>query len=147
MCPRVFVLDDEHGVVAPLFLQTVRTKAAARGLPLYECPSPLFPEGLDHLLLPTLGIAILTSNRLHKVDFPVYRRIHAARFVDPDALMRHKSRLGFNRRSAKQLLDEAVAAATLAKSWHDRLEAPYIAAMDWDVAAGIEARLMSELLG
>lgn len=35
MCPRVFVLDDEHGVAAPLFLQTVRAKAAARGLSLY----------------------------------------------------------------------------------------------------------------
>lgn len=146
MCPRVFVLDDEHGVAAPLFLQTVRTKAAARGVPLYECPSPLFPDKLDHLLLPTLGVALLTSNRLHKVDFPVYRHIHAARFTDAEALTRHKNRLGFNRRSAKQLLDEAVAASALAKSWHDRLEAPYVAAMDFDAVAGIEARLMSDLL-
>ena len=147
MCPRVFVLDDEHGVAAPLFLQTVHTKAAARGLPLYACPSPLFPDQLEHLLLPTLGVAILTSNRLHKVDFPVYRHIHAARFLDAEALARHKNRLGFNRRSAKQLLDEAVAASALAKSWHDKLEAPYVAAMDFDATAGIETRLMSELLG
>ena len=146
MCPRVFVLDDEHGVAAPLFLQTVRTKAAARGLPLYACPSPLFPDQLDHLLLPTLGMAILTSNRLHKVDFPVYRHIHAARFLDADKLTRHKSRLGFNRRAAKGLLDEAVAASVLAKSWHDKLEAPYVSAMDFDAAAGIEAKLLSDLL-
>ncbi|MBR3289686.1 MAG: hypothetical protein IKI63_02785 [Clostridia bacterium] len=147
LCPRVFVLDDEHGVAAPVYLETVRAKAVERGVPLYACPSPLFPEQLEHLLLPTLGVAILTSNRLHKVDFPVYRRIHAARFLNSDALTRHKNRFGFNRRAAKQLLDEAVAASSLAKSWRDRLEAPYIAAMDWDTAAEIEARLMSELLG
>ena len=146
MCPRVFVLDDEHGVAAPLFLQTLQARAVAKGIPFYACPSPLFPEQLDHLLLPSLGVAILTSNRLHKVDFPVYRRIHAARFLDVDRLSRHKNRLGFNRRAAKQLLDEAVAAAVLAKSWHDKLEAPYIAAMDWEAAAGIEARLMRDLL-
>lgn len=147
LCPRVFVLDDEHGVAAPLFLQTVRAKAAARNIPFYACPSPFSPDKLEHLLLPSLGVAILTSNRLHKVDFPVYRRIHASRFLDVGALARHKNRFGFNRRAAKQLLDEAVAAAALAKTWHDRLEAPYIAAMDWDAAAGIEARLTSELLG
>lgn len=146
LCPRVFVLDDEHGVAAPLYLQTVRDKALSRGVPFYACPSPLLPDQLSHLLLPTLGVAILTSNRLHKVDLPVYRRIHAARFLDADALARHKNRLGFNRRAAKQLLDEAVAAATLAKSWHDRLEAPYVAAMDWDAAARIEADLMRKLL-
>ena len=146
MCPRVFVLEDEYGVAAPLYLQTVRAKALARGIPFYACPSPLFPDQLDHLLLPTLGVAILTSSRLHKADVPVYRRIHAARFVSADAVARHKNRLHFSRRAVKGLLDEAVAAASLAKSWHDRLEAPYVAAMDWEAAGRIEADLMRQLL-
>ena len=70
----------------------------------------------------------------HKVDFPVYRRIHATRFYDAEQLRAKRQVAAFNRRAAAELLAQAQAFAAAAKSVHDDMERFSIDAMDWDRA-------------
>ncbi|MGN0172224.1 MAG: hypothetical protein ACI39E_05535, partial [Acutalibacteraceae bacterium] len=134
LCPRLFVIEDEYGAVSARCLARLRSAALAAGLDIISCACPLFPHTkLEHLLIPSIGVGFLTSNSRHKMDFPVYRRIHAARFIDASVLKAKKQQLSFNRRAAGELLLEAVRAAEETKKHHDRMEALHVAAMDWEL--------------
>ena len=131
LCPRIVSLEDDTGAVAPLFLETVRERAQAAGYEMFSCYCPLAPTRLMHLLIPEAGLALTTSNARHKADYPVYRRIHAARFLDAETVKAHRPRQSFHRRAVRELLAEATAASAAAKQLHDALEALYLPAVDW----------------
>ena len=132
LCPRIYAIEDEQGAAASLLLSELERQATADGKRCITCPCPLFPsDGPEHLLLPELGLAFTVSNSFHKVDFPVFRRIHASRFLDTERLRRHRQRLSFLRRAAAELLREATALSARAKAVHDRLEQLDAASMDW----------------
>lgn len=132
LCPRIYAIEDEQGAAAALLLSELKNAAVADGKRCIVCPCPLFPDdGPEHLLLPELGLAFTTSNSFHKVDFPVFRRIHASRFLDTERFRRHRQRLSFLRRATAEILREATALSAQAKAVHNRLEQYNIAAMDW----------------
>lgn len=132
LCPRIYAIEDEQGAVASLLLSELAKTAAADGKRCIACPCPLFPnDGPEHLLLPELGLAFTTSNSFHKVDFPVFRRIHASRFLDTEQFRHHRQRLCFLRRIATEHLLEATALSAQAKAVHDRLEQYSATVMDW----------------
>ena len=143
LCPRIYAVEDEHGAVARVLMDRIVQRAVAAGYRPFVCPCPLAPaDKVEHVLLPDLGVGFTVSNSFHKAEFPVYRRIHAARFTDTDALKRKKQRLQFNRRIARELLDEAVSLSILAKAQHDKMEQLNIAAMDWGQATAIADRVL-----
>lgn len=138
LCSRIYAIEDEYGAASRLLLAELRGRALAAGLEIITCACPLSPyDKLEHLLIPSLGLGFTTSGGCHKVDFPVYRRIHAARFTDAERLRQKRQILSFNRRAARELLAEAVSIAGDAKHVHDRMEAFNVRAMDWEKADGI----------
>ncbi|MBQ9413819.1 MAG: hypothetical protein IJU16_01690 [Clostridia bacterium] len=132
LCPKLYVIEDEDGAAADMLLPRLLEGALAAGQDAIVCSSPLFPQGApSHLLIPAIGVGFLTSSSRRKVDFPVFRRLHAARFLEHDALKSKKQQMGFNRRAAKEMLQEAVNASTEAKHHHDKMEDVNLSAMDW----------------
>ena len=138
LCPRIYAVEDDYGAASRLFFTELRQRALAAGLDIITCACPLAPyDKIEHLLVPSLGLGFTTSNPWHKADFPVYRRIHAARFTDAEKLRLKRQLLSFNRRAARELLGEAVAISAEAKALHDKMEQFNIAAMDWQQAEDI----------
>lgn len=146
LCPRIYTVEDEYGGAASLLLSELCRYAAADGLRCLSCPDPLFPtEGPAHLLFPEIGLGFTVSNRFHAVDFPTFRRIHASRFLAPDALRPHRARLQFLRRGAAELLGEATSLCARAKAAHDELEAYYVAACDREQLQQLTDRVLAAL--
>ena len=147
LCPRVYVIEDDYGPVAALLLARLRLRALAAGQPVITCRCPLHPCGApEHLLLPAAGVAFTTSNRWHKADFPVYRRIHAARFLDAEALRRHRQKISFLRRAGQEVLDQAVGQAGLALQAQREVERYVAAAVDRRGEEALLARLLEEIV-
>ena len=145
LCPRIYSIEDEQGASSRLLLDELRNRALEAGLDVISCACPLFPqEKLEHLLIPSIGVGFTTSGPWHKADFPVYRRIHAARFTDVDRLRARKQVLSFNRRAARELLNEAIAISAEAKRTHDTMEQFNMAAMDWEGATMLTEWIVSE---
>jgi len=132
LCPRIYAFLDEHGAVASSMISRLCERAVAAGHDGILCPCPLSEEKGEHLLIPSLGVGFLTSNSHHRIDYPVFRRIHATRFTDSVSLKAKKQQLSFNRRAADELIGEAVAAMRDAKAHHDRMEQLHSAVMDWE---------------
>ena len=146
LCPKLYVLEDEYGAVSARFMTAVRERSLQAGHEIVTCFSPLSQDAPSHILIPSVGVGFLTSNSRETVDFPVYRRLHASRFTDNDALREKKQQLRFNRRAAAEMLGEAVRCAADAKAHHDRMEALHIAAMDWDKWQTIADEAMTSIM-
>lgn len=132
ICPRIYVIEDEYGAASARLLSVLAEYGTACGHHVIACPCPLAPtDGPEHLLLPDIGVGFTTSNSFHTVDFPVFRRIHASRFTDSEALRLKRARLSFNRRAAVELLSEAASSFEQAGLAHAELEAINASAMDW----------------
>lgn len=143
LCPRIYTVVDEHGAAASRLLNELKKRAMAAGHTVTVCACPLSPEHrTEHLLIPALGLAFITANDTHAVDFPTYRRLHVTRFLDTEALKAQRQRMAFNRHAAEELLAGATTALIEARTAHDRMEAICGGAMDWDRATVMGDRLL-----
>ena len=137
LAEQYVVFHDEYGAAARLIMETLRTEALARGYSIITCRCALHPEDkIDHILIPELKLAFLTSNSWHRCAFPGQQNVHCVRFTDAVHLNDYRARLRFNRKAANELMQQAVALMAQAKACHDELETYYHAAVDF---AAVEA--------
>ena len=102
-------------------------------------------EKIDHLLVPELGLAFVTSGPFHRFEPMGDRVIHAARFMNKNGLWARKARLKFDLRAAKELVQEAGALLGEARSTHRQIEAFYTSAMDFSKADAALENLCASL--
>lgn len=146
LCPRIFVVVDEDGAVSGLLMREWCRLAVAAGQRVLACPCPLSPDSrVEHLLLPDLGTAFLSSGPFHPVDFPVYRRIHGVRFADNDRLTEHQRKRHLNRRLARELLSGAAEAMGEAAALHRKRETLTAQAVDRQAVDQLTERLIRSL--
>ena len=144
LCPRVYEFTDGWELAGE-GLARLHAAAAAGGWDTVVCPSPEDLNRMEHLLIPGLGLAFVTSCPGMDYGKKPYRRIR----LDAMAETEGKSRLRFQTRMTALLREEAVDALKEAKRNHDALEAVYNPYVDFDgvrAQAALEAgRLLSYL--
>lgn len=144
LCPRVYEFADswELGGAA---MARLHAAAVKKGWDTIACVAPEEPERIEHLLIPGLGLAFVTSKPGMDYGKKPFRRIR----LDAMAEVEKKAPLKFRMRMVSVLRQEAVAALQEAKTCHDRLEAVYNPYVDFDgvrTLAALEAgRLLSWL--
>lgn len=146
MCDRVYLIDDEWGASSRLLLSALRSAALSAGLDIITCYCPLSPyEKLEHLIIPSIGMAFITTNRYSNLSLEPCRRIHAKRFTDMVKLKTRKQRISFNRKAAQEMLGEAVKLLVESKNIHDEIESYYIASMDYKKVDARAAETLSHM--
>ena len=122
-CSRIYELADSYGLSHTMLTHLLAGITAA-GYDVVACPSPMAPERLEHLLVPQLGLAFLSSTAAPVPCHP-YRRIRLDAMAGADLLRRNRPRLRFAKKVSAALVDEAVSSLAQAKQMHDALEALY----------------------
>lgn len=145
LCKRVYELADTYGL-AHQMLTHLLAGAVAAGHDVIACPSPMSPDRLEHLLIPGLSLAFVTSTPALPYGRRPYRRIRLDAMADPEAVRRSKARLKFSRKVSGALMDEAVDSLAQAKSMHDDLEALYNPYVDFDKVHAIADSAAAEVL-
>lgn len=144
LCPRVYEFADSWELAGES-LARIHAAAAAGGWDTIVCPSPENLDRIEHLLIPGLGLAFVTSRPGMDYGKKPYRRIR----LDAMAAVEGKTRLRFQARMAALLREEGVAALKDAKANHDKLEAVYNPYVNFDgvreLAAIETGRLLSYL--
>ena len=123
-CSRVYELSDTYGL-GHLLLTHLLSGAVAAGWDVIACPSPMAPDRLEHLILPQLSLAFITTGPGMPWPGRPYRRLRLDAMADRELLRRSKGRLSFSRKVSAALMDEAVSSLAQAKAMHDDLEALY----------------------
>lgn len=145
LCKRVYELCDTYGL-GGILLTHLAGGAMAAGYDVIVCPSPLFPERLEHLLIPALSLAFVTGTATHPYPGQTYRRLRMDAMADPEALRHNRARLRFSRKVSAALMEEAAAALAEAKAKHDALEALYNPHVDFAQVYATAERIAAELL-
>lgn len=154
LCHKVYELRDSYGLGAGM-LTALAAGAMAAGYDIILCPSPLFPDRAEHLLIPELSLAFVTSSP--ELDYSArgrgleqigqaFRRIRVDAMADGELMSQFKSRIKFSRKVETALLGEAVDALGEAKAEHDRLEALYNPHVDFDGVYAQAREIAGELL-
>ena len=145
LCRRVYELSDTYGLGAGM-LTALAAGAMAAGYDVILCPSPLFPDRAEHLIVPELGLAFVTSTPTLPYTGRPYRRVRVDAMADGETMKQFKSRLKFSRRVSAALLSEGTAALAQAKAEHDVLESFYNPHVDFDGVYAQARDLTQELL-
>ncbi len=145
LCSRVYELADSYGL-AHLFLEPLLTNAVAAGYDVIACPSPLSPMYLEHLIIPELSLAFVTScDTMHYEKRP-YRRIRLDAMADKELIHLLKPRIRFSKRVSGALIEEAVESLNEAKLLHDQLEGLYHPFVDFNQVTQMANKLAETIL-
>ncbi len=144
LCKRVYELADSYGL-AHVMLTQLLAGAVAAGHDVVACLSPMAPSRLEHLLIPELSLAFVTSFPALPYDRRPYRRIRLDAMVDGEGLQRNKARLRFSRKVSAALIDEAVDSLGQAKTMHDELEAIYNPYVDFERVGQVAEQIAQQI--
>ena len=103
LCKRVYELADTYGL-AHSMLTHLAAGALASGHDVIVCPSPLFPDRMEHLLIPSLSLAFVSASPSLPYPKRPYRRIRLDAMADAELLRRNKARLKFSRKVSAALV-------------------------------------------
>ena len=125
LCPRIIELHDTYGL-SPFFLLPIRDAALAAGFEVISCWCTQNPATkLEHLLIPALGLAFISTNRCITLSTQPERRIRLDAYLPPDDTRALRARLRLQTKCEEALLAEAFSALDRAKAGHDLLERLY----------------------
>lgn len=141
LCPKVYEFADSWEL-AGAGLVRLHQAAEANGWDTIVCPSPEETERIEHLLVPGLGLAFVTSRPGMDYGKKPFRRIRLDAMAEPEG----KARLRFQTRMAALLREEGVMALKDAKANHDKLEAVYNPYVDFDGVRALAAMETGRLL-
>lgn len=144
LCKDVYIIEDEWGAASTAILSEIRDYAIKMNLAFISCYCSInVPDKIDHILFPSIGLGISTSNSYHSADGNF--RIQAQELMNP---VNDYELAGMNKHSllARELIDLAANHVAQAKNLHDRLEKYYISAMDFSKVDEIYQRLIEDIL-
>lgn len=129
---RIYAIEDEYGV-GSLLIKELEKKATIFGHDVIVCNCPVLGTP-EHLFIPDLSIAFVTSNSHHRTDGKACRHINIKRFTDYDTLRLKKARIGFNRRASRELYEQAVSLLVEAKANDDIMRDCYLPSINLETA-------------
>ena len=133
---KIYLIKAPVGVSSERLLNLFMEGAVYRGFRAegYYCPMKPSTK-LEHLLIPQLGLAFITSNQYHTVNASALDAevisIELGSIIRRDTIRYQENILEDSKAKMEELLDMAVVCLTQAKKEHDDLEKYYIPNMDF----------------
>ncbi len=143
---RVYDLRDPYGF-AHILLTPILQAALRSGYDAYACYSPLHPDRLEHLIIPALSLAFVTSNDYYAYEKEAYRRINISGVVERESLREIRGKVRLLHKIEHALLDDAVAELHGTKKYHDHLEELYRPHLDFQALTACTEDLIQKILG
>lgn len=124
---NVYVLCGSPGTQKSKLLNGISTMAASKGYDVEVYHHPLIPDKIEHIIIPELDTAIVTSNEINKATFT------GTQFYLENYLYGSKDsreRIAYTRLTFNTLIEKALEILNNAKKLHDQLETYYIPNMN-----------------
>ncbi|MEF9983867.1 MAG: hypothetical protein RR806_01030 [Oscillospiraceae bacterium] len=143
LAEKVYVLQDDFGPSSKILLSAIKNEAISNGYEVISCYSPISSEEkLEHLFVPKLELAFITTNQFNNIDVPPYRIINSRRFTDFAKLKLKKKHLSFNKRSTMQMLAQSVELLREISSCQKEIDEIYKKAVNYDMVNIINDELL-----
>lgn len=142
---KVYILKGGPGTGKTNILQYLYEEAIKRNLYVEVYHTPLTPDRIEHVLIPELGVAIVTSNEITNIDFKgtVY---DMNTLLNRVAIEKNSEEINDVKETFFMLLNKGLACIKSAKALHDELETGYIPNMDFKKVDEISKEVIEKLL-
>lgn len=135
--PKRIVVTGEPGTGKSTLLKAVAQAAVTQGFDLDIFHSPLDPHAIDHVIIPRLGVAVITSTVISPYEHPDATLVNLNEYRDYDKVKRHRQQTEDAMALFRQVLDRAVQTLAETKAVRDVLEGYYVDAMDFSKVEAI----------
>lgn len=125
-CEKVYVLNGGPGTGKTEILKFMVSESIKRGFFVEVYHDPLIPERIEHIIIPKLNTAVLTSNEINNKKFNGVQ-VYLENLVDYSLI--DKDELQHDKDTFYSLLNKALSIISSAKKLHDDLEVYYIGNM------------------
>jgi hypothetical protein len=142
---KIYQLNDEYHIASDMLREISRT-AIQYGQTVYACYCPFSPDtDIEHLILPELNLAFVTSNSYHPYSGTVFRTINLNRYLEPEIIRLRRSRIRFNKKVLDSILENAICGLYEAKRLHDKLEDCYTPHMHFQDINALTKNLLAQI--
>ncbi len=143
---NIYVLKGAPGTGKTNVLQFLSDEALRRGHYVEIFHTPLIPEKIEHILIPNLNIAILTSNEINNLDLQG-TVIDMNDYLNPNTLEKNKVEIEYDATEFYTLLYKGLATIKEAKGLHDKLETFFIPNMNFDKLDALFEKIIKKIDG
>lgn len=142
---KVYVLKGGPGTGKTKVLQYLYEEANRRGYYVEVFHTPLTPERIEHVLIPELGVAIVTSNEINNLNLEgkVYDMNN---LLNQGLLEKNKADIEDVKETFYMLLNKGLACIKCAKTLHDELETGFIPNMNFEKVNEVSEEIIQRLL-
>ncbi|MGI6092146.1 MAG: hypothetical protein GX348_06430 [Veillonellaceae bacterium] len=145
--PRRFVITGDPGTGKATLLQKVIDTATVKGIDAEAYYCPLDPEKIEHLVIPSLGVALTTSVRPHTTPLEGAEMVlDMNTCLRPEITAKYAKIIEYDREMFWTLFNKAVAHLSYSKKLHDELEAYYVPYMNFDGIQALWERTLARVL-
>ncbi|CRZ34163.1 hypothetical protein DFR55_12022 [Herbinix hemicellulosilytica] len=143
LASTVYVLTDEWGAASDLIMSKINQAATYMKLERITCYCSIrTPDKIDHIIFPSIGIAVTTSNAFHESKDQGTQNVSSLMLEIPKSV---QEQMTLHHKKAAELTDLACEHIKRAKILHDELESFYIGAMDFSKSDKIYETIKNEI--
>lgn len=134
---KIYMIQAPVGVSSERMLSLFMESAVYRGFPVEAYYCPMKPAvKVEHLLIPDLNLAFVTSNQYHSLDPSTLDAqevilIDLENMIHYDAIRYQENILEDSKKKMEELMEKAIFCLSQAKKEHDDLEKYYVPNMDF----------------
>ena len=131
-CSKRYVVEGGPGSGKSTLVSRLAASAVKRGIDveIYHCS--LNPDSIEHLIIPSMGVAIVTSHEPHEyMTTEDDTLVDMSQCLDETVTRRYSEIMEYDRRMMKRLLDRSVSTLRSAIVTHDALEDIYTPNIDF----------------
>lgn len=129
---KVYRIKDLPSMKSSKIIERIKDVALEAGYDAEGYYCALIPDKLEHLVIPSLGVAVSTSNLYHDFSKAPIMELDYSRALDSDIIQNSVLTLEYDRYQFDELLKAAVDTISKAKSLHDLMERYYIPNMNFE---------------
>lgn len=140
---NIYVLEGEPGTGKTEVLTNAYKEAIRRGFDCEIFHCPLMPDKIEHVLVPKLDTAFITSNEINSKLY-YGNQIDMKKYQDKLSIS-NKDRILEDKKLFFELINKAVDNINNAKLLHDKMEKYYVSSMNFDKINQITENVIAEL--
>lgn len=127
---NVYVMNGGPGTGKSEILNAISSAATKNGYDTEIYHHPLIPEEIEHIFIPAINTAIITSNEINNMAFNG-NQIYMENFIQVNKSSYSKEKILKTKNTFDFLINNALELINSAKKMHDQLETNYIPNMNF----------------